>query len=430
MIEIRKKIRSISFGRTLPFTLIFVFSLLSVGALGYYFGAESAAREVDKVIGLANKEPLVGSSDIDFGSFWKAWNVINDRFVSSTTTDDQTKVYGAIAGLAASLGDPYTQFFPPVEKKEFDEEVSGQFEGVGMEIGIKEEVLTVVAPLKGNPAERAGIKPGDKILKIDDILTTGMGVDDAVKKIRGTKGTTVRLLLFRAGTSDPFEVSIVRDVITVPTVETIARKDGVFVIRVHSFSGVVVNQFREALREFVVSENKNLIIDLRSNPGGYLEAAVDMASWFLPQGELIVSEDRGAHEGSEVYRSRGYNVFGNDIKIVVMIDEGSASASEIFAGALRDHKRATLVGKTSFGKGSVQELVPITEDTALKVTIARWLTPSGVSISKNGIVPDIQITITKEDLEAKKDTQLEAAAEFLKTGKKPSMSSATTTKAR
>lgn len=430
MVEIRKKIRSGSFGRAFPFALISIFVLLSVGAFGYYFGAQSATREVDRVIGLANKEQLIGSTDVDFGAFWKAWNVINDRFVSSTTTDDQAKVYGAIAGLASSLGDPYTQFFPPVEKKEFDEEVSGQFEGVGMEIGIKEEILTVVAPLKGNPAERAGIKPGDKILKIDETLTTGMNVDEAIKRIRGTKGTTVKLLLFREGVTDPFDVSIVRDVITVPTVETIARKDGVFVIRVHSFSGVVVNQFREALREFVVSENKNLIIDLRANPGGYLEASVEMASWFLPQGEIIVSEDRGTRDGAEVYRSRGYNVFGDDTKVVVMIDEGSASASEIFAGALHDHNRATLVGKTSFGKGSVQELVPITEDTALKVTIARWLTPNGVSISKNGIVPDIEVTLTKEDLEAKRDAQLEAAAEYLKTGKKPVVPTATTTKAQ
>lgn len=430
MDESRDEQKSLLAGRTLPLALISIFVLLSVGTLGYYFGRESMIDEASRVTTLINKEPLIGSGTIDFGPFWKAWNVINDRFVSSTTVDDQTKVYGAISGLTDSLKDPYTQFFPPVEKKEFDEEVSGQFEGVGMEIGIKEEILTVVAPLKGNPAERAGIKPGDRVLKIDETLTTGMSVDEAIKRIRGTKGTVVKLLLFREGVSEPFEVSITRDVITVPTVETPEREDGVFVIRVHSFSGVVVNQFREALRNFVVSGSKNLIIDLRANPGGYLEAAVEMASWFLPQGDVIVSEDHGVRGEGEVYRSQGYNVFGNDTKIVVLIDEGSASASEIFAGALRDHDRAILIGKKSFGKGSVQELVPITNDTALKVTVARWLTPDGISISGNGIVPDIEVTFTKEDIEAKRDVQLEAAAEFLKTGKKPLSPAATTTPVR
>ncbi len=403
-------------GRTLPLVLITLCVLFGVGALGYSFGQKSVRSEKDTISGLINKDgPVEGV--VDFEAFWKAWNVINDRFVvTATTTSDQEKVYGAIAGLAASLHDPYTVFFPPVEKKDFEEQVSGQFEGVGMEVGMKDAIVTVVAPLKGNPAERAGMRTGDKILKIDDTVTAGMSVDEAVRRIRGKKGTIVRLTVYREGIKDPFEVSIVRDTISVPTVEGMLRDDKVFVIRIYNFSGVVLDQFREALRDFIVSGSDKLVIDLRSNPGGYLEAAIEMASWFLPQGAVVVSEDRGGKGTAEIFRSKGYDAFGDSIKIVVLVDGGSASASEIFAGALRDHGRAKLIGTRTFGKGSVQELISITPDTALKLTIARWLTPNGVSISGNGLVPDYEIPLTKEDIDKRFDAQMEAAVDFLKKG--------------
>lgn len=415
-------------GRTLPLVLITLCVLLGVGALGYSLGQQSTRSEKDAVAALINKDAPVGGA-VDFEAFWKAWNVINDRFVATaTTTSDQEKVYGAIAGLAASLHDPYTVFFPPVEKKEFEEQVSGQFEGVGMEVGMKDGIVTVVAPLKGNPAERAGMKTADKILKIDDTVTAGMAVDEAVRRIRGKKGTTVRLTVYREGIKDPFEVSIVRDTISVPTVEGTLRDDKVFVIRIHNFSGVVLDQFREALRDFVVSGSTKLVIDLRSNPGGYLEAAVEMASWFLPQGALVVSEDRGGKGTAETFRSKGYDAFGDSIKTVVLVDGGSASASEILAGALRDHGRATLIGTRTFGKGSVQELVPITSDTALKLTIARWLTPNGLSISGNGITPDYEVALTKEDIDKRFDAQMEAAAAFLAKGIIPKVASTTSSR--
>ena len=361
----------------------------------------------------------IGPGGADLAPLFKAWKILDENFVSATstaTTTSEEKVWGTIAGLATSYGDPYTTFFPPKAKSLFDSQVQGGFEGVGMEIGIKGGSLVVVSPLSGTPASRAGIKSGDFILKIDSKDTGGMATDDAVSLIRGKGGTTVKLLLQRAS-GKPFEVSLVRETINLPTVDTKLRSDGVFVIRLYTFNALAPNKFRNALREFANSGSNKLVIDLRGNPGGYLEVAVDLASWFLPIGDTIVTEDFGPKQSADVQRSRGYDVFGNNITIAVLIDEGSASASEIFAGALHDHGKATLVGKKSFGKGSVQQVFEIGDNTSLKVTIARWLTPKGISISHEGIKPDIEASITDEDVKAGKDPQADRAAQFLLTGK-------------
>ncbi len=383
---------------------------------GFAYGRGYKTDE-EKLAVIINKTDALNS--VDFASFWKAWTKINDKFISSVSTSsemvsDQARVYGAISGMVASLNDPYTVFFPPVEAKSFGEQISGQIEGVGMEVGTKDGVLTVVAPIKGTPAYKAGVKPGDKILKIDDVVTNTLNGDSAVKLIRGKKGTPVRLTLFREGVKEPFEISIIRDVINMPTVDTEKRGD-VFIIRLYSFSAISPDLFRAALREFKESGNYKLVLDLRGNPGGYLEAAQDMASWFLPTGKVIVSEDFKDKSKNQVFRSKGYNIFNEKLKFVILIDGGSASASEILAGALREHGVATLVGTQSFGKGSVQELVEITDDTSLKVTIARWLTPNGNSISFKGITPDVVVKLDEEAYKKDKtDTQLEKALEILK----------------
>ena len=270
---------------------IFLAALILFAA-GFYIGKQSES-ESSKVTTLINKEG--GVENIDFEPFWKAWNVINEKFVptTSSTTEkigDQARVYGAIEGMVKSLGDPYTIFFPPVESKLFNEEISGNFEGVGMEVGIKDEILTVISPLKNTPAYRAGIKSGDKILKIDDTITAGLNTFEAIKLIKGKKGTPVRLTLLRAGVEKPFEITVIRDVINIPTVDTEIKGD-VFIIRLYSFSANSANLFRDALREFVESGKYKLVIDVRGNPGGYLEAAIDMASWFLPAGKVVVKED-------------------------------------------------------------------------------------------------------------------------------------------
>lgn len=388
---------------------------------GYYIG-QGESQESKRVS--ATLLNATTTSVVDFAPFWKAWDLIDENYVATNSTsttpttkiDDQERVYGAIAGMTASLGDPYTTYFPPVEAKSFGEEISGQIEGVGMQVDIKDGVLTVVSPVKGTPAYKAGIKAGDKVLKINDKSTEGLDTDSAIKLIRGKKGTSVKITIFREGTKDLLVFDVVRDYINLPTVDTETRK-GVYIIHLYTFSAISPNLFRDAIREFWESGNDKLIVDLRGNPGGYLEAAQDIASWFLPVGDLIVKEAFKKESADQTYKSRGYNVFdGRKLKMVVLIDGGSASASEILAGALHDHKVATLVGTKSFGKGSVQQLFDLTDNpkTSLKVTIAKWLTPNGLSISHQGLTPDVEVKLDEEAYKKDRtDNQLNSAIELL-----------------
>jgi len=361
--------------------------------------------------------PLFGpdatpQEDVDLTTFWKVWNTLEEKFVQNASTTPLTSeelIYGAAKGIAAAYGDPYTIFLPPTEASIFAEDISGNFSGVGMEIGMRDGVLTIVAPLKGTPAEAAGLLSGDKILAIDGESTDGVGSGIAVTYIRGESGTSVSFTILR-GDDEILEISVVRATIEIPTINTTNREDGVFVIELYNFGATSPQLFREALEEFVDAGTANLVIDLRGNPGGFLEAAVDMASWFLPDGAIVVREDQGTGKKEKVQRSRGYNAFNENLNLAVLIDGGSASASEILAGALRDHGAATLIGATSFGKGSVQELIDITSDTALKVTVARWLTPNGISISHEGLIPDVEVAY---DPDTTIDEQLEAAVDLL-----------------
>lgn len=392
-------------------------------AIGFAGGVSVGAAGGNNIF---SNVPLLGDGldatpdeSVDLGAFWKAWNALNTRFVethaSSSNPTAKEKLWGAIQGLTASYGDPYTVFLPPTEAKVFQDDIKGNFEGVGMEIGVKEGLLTVIAPLKGTPAERAGIRSGDGILAIDGASTEGLSTDEAVKKIRGEKGTTVIFTVLRDG--ETMEISVVRDTIAVPTIEnTYDRETGVYSIALYSFTANSGQLFAKALTEFKASGSKNLIIDLRGDPGGYLEAAVSIASHFLPRGAVVVTEDYKGKQENIVHRSSGKGGIPEGTKVVILMDQGSASASEILAGALQDADVATLIGTRSFGKGSVQELVDI-NGGALKVTVARWLTPSGRSISEGGLTPDIKIEVTKEDIVAGKDPQKARAVEFLRTGK-------------
>ncbi|MEK7609585.1 MAG: S41 family peptidase [Patescibacteria group bacterium] len=348
-----------------------------------------------------------------FAPFWKAWHILDEKFVAAASTTPQDKIWGSIQGLASSYGDPYTVFFPPEEAKMFQDDISGNFEGVGMEIGIKNKQLQVVSPLKNSPANRAGVKTGDLILKIDDKVTSDMPVDAAVKLIRGKKGTMVKILFLPQNSSKPIERSIIRDVIDIPTLETSTKPGGISVIRLYSFTAQSANLFRNALREFILSGNHKLVLDLRGNPGGYLDAAWDMSSWFLPLGKTVVTEDFGKNGDPKIYRSKGYDVFTDKLKMLILVDGGSASAAEILAGALQENGVAKLVGAKTFGKGSVQELVSLTSDTSLKVTIARWLTPNGHNLSHDGLEPDYKIELTDKDIQTKNDAQMNKVIELL-----------------
>jgi len=393
--------------KTLFLVLLFILFFIS----GVYVGIYSKS-EINKVTDLLNKNDTIADKT-DFSAFWKTWNLINEKHPNAEKTNNQERIYGAISGLLGSLNDPYTVFFNPEETKSFEDDMSGNFSGIGIEIGMKDKILTVISPLKDTPAYKVGIKSGDKILKIDKISTSNLTVEKAVRLIRGEKGTVVTLTIFNENSKNPKEISITRDTINIPTLDTELRSDQIFVIKLYSFTANSTELFRNALQKFYESKSDKLLLDLRGNPGGYLDASVKMASWFLPEGKLVVTEDFGKNKDKTVHRSVGYNVFSNQLKFVILIDSGSASASEILAGALQDYDIAKLVGQQSYGKGSVQEVINITKDTALKITVAEWLTPKGTSISKKGLTPDYKVELTQKDLENKKDTQLEKAVDLL-----------------
>ncbi len=395
----------------LKYIITTFFLVLLFFVLGIYLGFKNQS-EISKVVGVSNKEAPT-TIQADFSPFWKAWNTINEKSPDAKKITDQERVYGAISGLVGSLNDPYSVFFNPEETKSFEDDIAGTFSGIGVEVGIKDKVLTVIAPLKNTPGYKAGLKAGDKILKIDNTVTTDISVEEAVKLIHGEKGTIVTLTIFREGEKDSREVKIVRDIINVPIVETKLMPDGVFVITLNSFSANSAELFRGALKEFADAKTDKLVLDLRGNPGGYLDAAVSMASWFLPSGKTVVTEDYGNNQKPKIYRSEGYNVFNSGLKFVILVDKGSASASEILAGAMQDYGIAKLVGEQSYGKGSVQEVVNITPDTILKITIAKWLTPKGTSISEKGLTPDYKVEMTQKDIDAKKDPQMDKAVELL-----------------
>jgi carboxyl-terminal processing protease len=358
-------------------------------------------------------------SNVDAAQLWRAWHLLEENYIqthaSSATPTAEERLWGAIEGLTESYKDPYTVFMPPQEAKMFKEEISGAFEGVGMELGQKDGKLIVIAPLKDSPAYRAGIKSGDFVAAIDGKPTEGAAVEDAVKRIRGPKGTTIKLTIVREGESAPQEISIVRDTISIPVLKHEKREDGIYVIELYSFSANSRELFRQALRAFLESGSNKLLLDLRGNPGGYLEASVDMASYFLPVGATVVTEDFKGNQTNKVHRSLGYNVFANrNLSMAILVDQGSASASEILAGALKEHGIAKVIGTRTFGKGSVQELLELGNGAQLKVTIARWLTPKGTSISEGGLMPDITVERTAEDVKAAKDPQKDAAITYLK----------------
>lgn len=356
-------------------------------------------------------------NSVDMSEFWRVWNLLDEKFVTSSTTEPRSteeKIQGAISGLVKSYGDPYTIYLPPDDAALFEEDISGNFSGVGMEVGIREDMVTIIAPLPKSPAEKAGLLAGDTLVRINEQSTEGMSIDEAVRLIRGEQGTEVKLTIFRKGEEEFRDITVVRDTISIPTSKTEVRDD-TFIISLYSFNALSEAEMQNALREYVRSGKKNLILDLRGNPGGYLQSAVSIASYFLPLGKTVVRESFGGGAHEEVYRSSGKEL-GNAAphKIVVLVDGGSASASEILAGALQEHKVATIIGAQTFGKGSVQELLKLDDGASLKVTIARWLTPNGVSISEGGLTPDIVVERTPDDRVAGKDPQLDAALDFMK----------------
>lgn len=400
---------------------IFFFVLFLIGA-AYWSGlergknysftgtTEESALSPDEAI-ILNKTGQ--DKTIDFSLFWKVWGLLKDKYVDNKKLDAHALFYGAIKGMLAATGDPYTTFFDPKENAAFKEDISGTFEGIGAEMGMKNEILTIIAPLDGTPAEKAGLLAGDKIIKIDDQPTANISLDEAVNKIRGTKGSEVKLTIFREGDEETRDIVVKRDIILVKSVRFEMKENAIAYIRISRFGDDTEKEFHDAIKQTLDKKAKGLIIDMRNNPGGFLETAVDLASTMLPKGVVVVMEENGAGERKEI-KSRGGDVLSK-FPTAVLINEGSASASEILAGALKDNREnVTLVGKQSFGKGSVQELLPVSKDTSVKITVARWLTPSGNQINTIGIAPDVEVALTRDDAENKRDPQLDKALEIVK----------------
>jgi len=384
------------------FVLVFlVVAILASFGFGFWFGKAQVVC------------PVCPPEDIDLSLFWETWKKLEEKFVSPEKLDVQRMIYGAISGMVKSLEDPYTTFITPEDTKKFLEDVTGQLEGVGMEIGIRKGQLQVIAPLEGTPAQRAGLRPGDKIIKIDDTLTIDITIDEAVNLIRGPKGTEVTLMIFREEWQTTKEIKIVRAVIEVPSLKWELKEGNIAYLKLYHFSEKATFDFTKAAIEILNSPAEKIILDLRNNPGGYLEVARDISGWFLERGQTVAIEDFGQEIEQKIYKAKG-NARFLQYPIVILINQGSASGSEILAAALRDNRGIKIIGEKSFGKGSVQELEKLKEGSSLKITVARWLTPSGELITDIGLEPDIKVEMTEEDYEAERDPQLNKAIEVIK----------------
>lgn len=368
-----------------------------------------------------DKQPLASDSgsskngileNDDFALIFEVWKSIKNNYIEDSKIDLEKMVYGSVKGFVSALGDPYTAYLDPEEAKSFRENLDSELQGIGAEVGMDKGNLIIVSPLRESPAEKAGLLPRDMILEIDGTPTSDMNLIDAVMKIRGEKGTSVVLTIFRDKTPEPFKVTIIRDEIKVESV-THEMKGDIFYISLNQFSDDTRVEFSNAINEMVLKKPKGMIIDLRFNGGGYLDMAVEVLSELIKdKKETVRMKRRDVKDNQIMYTSGNARAF--DIPLVVLINEGSASASEIVAGAIQDYKRGLVLGTQSFGKGSVQELETLSDGSSLRLTIAKWLTPNGRSIDEVGVTPDKIVEMTLEDIEKDKDPQLDAAITYLK----------------
>lgn len=347
-----------------------------------------------------------GQRQLVFPTFWEAWDIVHEKFIGNV--DDQKLFYGAVSGLVRATGDPYTVFADPEATKQFEENIGGSFSGIGVEIGVRDGRVTVIAPLTGSPADQAGVKPGDIVVAIDkEPIKSEETLDEVVSRIRGERGQPVTLTVVHQGENEPVDITVVRDTIEIESVGS-KIEDGIAIITISSFNGDTAARVTQAAHEAARAKVRGVIIDLRNNPGGFLESSVEIASVFLKQRTLVVSE-KGDQD--KEYLSKSAPILSN-VPIVVLVNGGSASASEILAGALHDQRQIPIVGEKTFGKGSVQEFKKLSDGSSIRVTVAKWYTPSGRSIDDHGIAPNIEV---KDDRDTPADEQLDRAKEALQT---------------
>lgn len=385
--------------------------VLAAFFFGWFFGAQDARVSM---VGYTPRlvERDLSESRADFSIFWRAWDLLVEKYDGNV--DYKAMIYGAIRGMTEALGDPYTVFMTPEEARALDSELSGVIYGIGAEIGLKNNQITVITPLSESPADKAGLLSGDVVISINEESTAKMTLDEAVTKIRGEEGTIVKLNIKRGGKAKEYKIK--RAKININSVNYEVIGDDIGLIRVSRFDDKTTVKTQEALDEFISKNINKIVIDLRNNPGGYLDESISFTSEFLKEGVVVTEKrDIDGNGSRQEYKATGRGRMTQDnVKIVMLINEGSASAAEIVAGALKDHKRAILVGKETFGKGSVQELSNLSGGAKMRITIAHWYTPSGKNIGKKGIEPNYEVDLTENDFNNDRDPQLKKALELLK----------------
>lgn len=409
MIQNQAVIKSERHTRRAILSVVGVLAFVVIFFVGMFVGYAAKGTLVPGIL-----ETLAdGAPDaVDFSPLYQTWDRIHEDYVGENVSD-QDLLYGAIQGLVGSLDDPYSAFMTPQEAQDFQESITGTFEGIGAEIGFNDsQQLTVIAPLSDSPAFSAGLLSGDVILTIDGITTEGLTLDEAVAKIRGQKGTTVVLKIAREN-SEPQDITITRDTIKISSVTSEVRTVGnknIAYMAVAQFNDDTAVAVSEGIADLLLKKPDGFVLDLRNNPGGLLTSAVEISGHFIGEKTVLIEEFSDGTQTPHASQTPGSIT---EIPVVVLVNEGSASASEIVAGALQDHKAATIVGAQTFGKGSVQDVMEFGDNSLLKLTIARWLTPNGTSITHNGITPDAVVEITDDDRANKRDPQLEKAYSLL-----------------
>ncbi|OGJ61710.1 hypothetical protein A3C37_03060 [Candidatus Peribacteria bacterium RIFCSPHIGHO2_02_FULL_53_20] len=408
--------------RILTCILLPLFTLI----LGWQLGMAMQERELQDI--QKNLEVLYGGQtasgtvvqdpekEVNPALMWGVWRLLSKNYIAPEKMKTQEMLYGAVGGLVEAVGDPYTVFMTPTENQQFHQSLQGRLEGIGAELTLRDKQVVIVAPLKGSPAAEAGLAPEDIIVKVNDEDVTGKSLVQVVERIRGPKGTSVTLTIDRPGEEEFLTFTIVRNEIRVPSVEYEVKKTAtgsVGYIALNQFGDDSVEEVRDALHELSKEDLTGLIFDVRFNGGGYLEGAVELVSFFLSEGKVVSVQRR---TGEPIHHYVTGRPIASDIPVVVLINEGSASASEILAGALQDHKRATVIGKKSFGKGTVQEVFDLPGGSSIRITTAKWLTPNGKDLGSEGVVPDIAVERTREEIQNKIDPQLDAAIEWLVDG--------------
>ena len=383
-------------------SILILIAVMVIYSLGFIVGRDGV------MLGLTSSPSGISNANtgkpnnVDFSTFWQSWDMVKKNYVGKI--DEKKMINGAISGMVESVGDPYTTYMSADMNRQFREEISGHFDGVGIEVSLKDEKVTVVTPIDGSPAAKAGLEANDVIAAVDKKPTGGMSIDEVVKLIRGKSGTKVTLAILKKGIGEAKDFILIRGTIEIKSVKWEIKDGNIGYVKVTQFGDDTNRLFTQAITEFKDKKVKGVVVDMRNNPGGLLNVSEDMISLLMKPGVVVKTKDKA---GKIVEEKTTREPILLDPKMVVLVNEGSASASEIFAGAIQDSKRGILIGAKTFGKGSVQDLTELPNGASIKVTIAKWLTPSGRQIDGKGIEPDIKVANTDEKIDAQLNKALE-----------------------